>query len=117
LLAVSGCTVEVSLDEKYSAASDATLNENKLPVGTGATVTIIKDMGSGVKVPVATIKVIVPGDVTGDGVIDAMDCMVVDLVANNNSSLGGVYLVAGDSNDDGAIKIEDLNPVITQALA
>ena len=109
-------TVQVSLDEKYSA-QDGKLD--KLPVGTGATVTVFKTEGS-VTVPVATIKVIVKGDVTGDGVINALDCMIVDLVANNNSDLGGVYLEAGDvvSNADAQrITLADLNEVANKAVA
>ena len=112
----SSWTVQVSLDEKYTA-TDAGL---ALPVGTGATVTIIKNEG-GVNVPVATIKVIVEGDVTGDGVIDGLDCMVVDLVANNNTSLGGVYLEAGDLASNAAgeqrITIKDLEQVVNKAIA
>ncbi len=111
----SSWTVQVSLDEKYTA-TDAGL---ALPVGTGATVTIIKNEG-GVNVPVATIKVIVEGDVTGDGVIDGLDCMVVDLVANNNTSLGGVYLEAGDLASNAAdqrITLEDLEQVVNRAIA
>ncbi|MBQ4104607.1 MAG: hypothetical protein IJC90_09130 [Clostridia bacterium] len=112
-LAVSGCTVEVSLDEKYTAASDANLD--KIPVGTGATVTILQKVG-GVDVPVATIKLIVEGDVTGDGVIDTLDCMIADIVKNGDADLTGLYYIAGNLSNDTAFDINDVNAIVNKAI-
>ena len=112
-LAVSGCTVEVSLDEKYTAASDANLD--KIPVGTGATVTILQKVG-GVDVPVATIKLIVEGDVTGDGVIDTLDCMIADIVKNGDADLTGLYYIAGNLSNDTAFDIKDVNAIVNKAI-
>ena len=116
LLAVAGCTVEVSFDANYSAATDTTLAGNeKIPVGTGATVTILKNV-SGVNVPVATIKLIVEGDVTGDGVIDALDCMLAELSANDQATLEGLFLIAGDLAANGAIDDSDLGAIVNKAI-
>ncbi len=112
-LAVSGCTVEVSLDSRYSATSDANLE--KIPVGTGATVTILQKV-DGVNVPVATIKLIVEGDVTGDGVIDALDCMIADLCVNDQASLDGIYLIAGDLQANNAMDKGDFSAIVNKAI-
>ena len=112
-LAVSGCTVEVSLDSRYSATSDTNLE--KIPVGTGATVTILQKV-DGVNVPVATIKLIVEGDVTGDGVIDALDCMIADLCVNDQASLDGIYLIAGDLQANNAMDKGDFSAIVNKAI-
>lgn len=112
-LAVSGCTVEVSLDSRYSATSDTNLE--KIPVGTGATVTILQKI-DGVNVPVATIKLIVEGDVTGDGVIDALDCMIADLCVNDQASLDGIYLIAGDLQANNAMDKGDFSAIVNKAI-
>ncbi len=112
-LAVTGCTVEVSLDSRYSATSDTNLET--IPVGTGATVTILQSVG-GVNVPVATIKLIVEGDVTGDGVIDALDCMIADLCVNKQASLDGIYLIAGDLQANNAMDKGDFSAIVNKAI-
>ena len=47
--------------------------------------------------------------------------MVIDLVANGNTSLGGVYLEAGDLASNAAadqrITLEDLNAVANKAVS
>lgn len=112
-LAVAGCTVEVSLDSKYSAMSDSNLET--IPVGTGATVTILQKV-EGVNVPVATIKLIVEGDVTGDGVIDTLDCMIAELAANEHTELNGVYLIAGDLQANDKVDDGDLSVIVNKAI-
>ncbi len=116
LLKVSGCTVAVSFDDKYSEATDKDLADNaKIPVGTGATVTILQKVG-GVDVPVATIRLIVEGDVTGDGVIDALDCMIAELAKNGDTELTGLYYIAGNLKNDTVIDVNDVDAIVNKAV-
>ena len=107
-------TVAVSFDDNYTYETDKDLTE-KIPVGTGATVTLLKEV-SGVNIPVATIKIVVKGDVTGDGVIDALDCMVADIVKNGQSSLDGLYFLAGDVAANQKIDMDDVNAIVNKAV-
>ena len=106
--------VQVSLDDKYTATTDKDLADT-IPVGTGATVTITTKVDN-VYVPVATIKLIVECDVTGDGVIDTLDCMIADLVKNGDSSLDGVYFLAGDVAANQKIDMDDVNAIVNKAI-
>jgi len=118
LLSMDGCTVQVSFDEKYSATTaDELINYENLPVGTGATVTILKKVGTA-DVPVATIKIIVEGDVTGDGVIDALDCMIAELCATKQTTLNGLYLIAGDIGEDSEVMGDkDFSAIVNKAVS
>ncbi len=107
--------VEVSLDNKYTA-EQAT---EGIFVGTGATITVFKKDGD-VKIPVASIKVVVDGDVNGDGTIDVLDCMAVELATNGHTSFTGAYNAAAnlvsDVNDtEGVIDANDLREVVNIA--
>ncbi len=118
LLSMDGCTVQVSFDEKYSATTaNELINYENLPVGTGATVTILKKVGTA-DVPVATIKIIVEGDVTGDGVIDALDCMIAELCATKQTTLNGLYLIAGDIGEDSEVMGDkDFSAIVNKAVS
>lgn len=101
--------VRVSLDDSYTLTSG-----NEKFVGTGATITIYTTQ-SGVKIPLSTIKVVVKGDVTGDGVIDVLDYMLVELVGTDKTTVSGVYSLAGDIANDGKVGLEDLGAVANLA--
>ena len=101
--------IRVSLDDSYTLATG-----NEKFVGTGATITIYTTQ-AGVKVPLSTIKVVVKGDVTGDGVIDVLDCMLVELVGTDKTTVSGVYSLAGDIANDGKVGLEDLGAVANLA--
>jgi len=108
----SGATVKISLDDSYTLDDD---NANKF-VGTGATITIYTT-ASGVTIPLSTIKVVVDGDLTGDGVIDVIDCAIVEFAAHGNASPTGVFALAGDGNADNTFDIEnDLQYVTNIAI-
>ncbi|MBE6748786.1 MAG: hypothetical protein E7557_06105 [Ruminococcaceae bacterium] len=106
--------VMISFDDSYSVSDT---NKNKF-VGTGATITIYTK-ANGVTIPLSTIKVVVDGDVTGDGVIDVLDCMIIELAATDNTSLTGAYHAAGnlDLDAEQAITVEDLGAVANLAKA
>ncbi len=63
--------------------------------GTNATVTFYTLVG-GVKVPVATVKIVVEADVNGDGAIDVLDGALTELVSNEHAELEGCYFLAGN---------------------
>ena len=109
----SGATdtsVKISIDANYSLGD----GEDKF-VGTGSTITIYSTQG-GVNIPLSTIKVVVKGDVTGDGVIDVLDLMVVELSANGYTSVTGVYNLAGDLSEDGTVDAADFQSVVNKAF-
>jgi ABC-type enterochelin transport system substrate-binding protein len=109
----SGATdasVKISIDANYSLGD----GEDKF-VGTGSTITIYTTQG-GVNIPLSTIKVVVKGDVTGDGVIDVLDLMVVELSANGYTSVTGVYNLAGDLSEDGTVGAADFQSVLNKAF-
>lgn len=109
LVKVSNFKVEVSLDDKYTSQDEST----GIFVGTGATITVFKEEGT-VKIPVATIKVVVNGDVNGDGTIDVLDCMAVELATHGHTSFTGAYNAAANLVGDATsgIDINDLGQVV-----
>lgn len=72
-------------------------------VGTGMTITATKGEQSITK----TLSVI--GDVTGDGLIKALDISLMKQHLIGKKNLEGAYFLAGDINDDGEIKALDIS--------
>lgn len=106
-------TVNISLDNNYSLTQAI---DNKF-VGTGAVITIYSTTAGGLTIPLSTIKVVVDGDLNGDGVVDVLDCMMVELANSNNVSLTGVYNLAGDLQANGKVDNGDLSAVANIAMA
>ncbi len=101
--------IRISLDDNYTLEN----GEEKF-VGTGATITIYTTQ-AGVKVPLSTIKVVVKGDVTGDGVVDVLDCMIVELASTKYTEINGVYNLAADLAPNSVIDENDLGEVANLA--
>lgn len=101
----------VSLNGTYALSGDDTA----IYTGTGSTLTFVKTV-NGVALPVYTLNLVVKGDVNGDGVVDALDAMAVELAANNNASLNGLFFAAGDVTNDGAIAVADYSAVVNTAV-
>ncbi len=78
--------------------------------GTGSKI-LIKDADDNV---IDEIVVIIEGDVNGDSVVDALDCMLIQLASQDKSALEGVYLTAGDYDCDGEIEVADFSGVVNQ---
>ncbi len=108
---VSAVEVKISLDGNYTVD-----NEQNTFVGTGATITVYTKI-DGVQIPVSTIKVVVDGDVTGDGVIDVLDCMVVELASHGNTMINGVYNIAADADKSNSITPNDYGAILNKAVA
>ncbi len=103
--------IRISLDDNYTLE-----NGDERFVGTGATITIYTTQ-AGVKVPLSTIKVVVKGDATGDGVIDVLDCMVIELASTGYTEINGVYNLAANLSEDSVIDVNDLGQVANLARA
>ncbi len=85
--------------------------------GTNSTVTFYTTY-NGVKLPVATVKIVVDGDINGDGAVDVLDAAYGALVAAEKGELRGCYLLAGDlSNGDRLIKDTDYQQIVNKAVA
>ena len=102
----------VSNDINYSAMEDL-----EGFVGTDATITFYAEIDS-VKIPVATVKLVVEGDVNGDGVLDVLDLGITQLVSVDHAELEGAYLLAGDLyGNDIAVDEDDYSAVVNKAIA
>ena len=86
-------------------------------VGTDSSVTFYTLVG-GVKIPVATVKIVVEGDVNGDGVVNVIDASLVEVASNEHSELVGCFFLAADidpaSKDE--IVADDYSAVLNAAL-
>jgi hypothetical protein len=63
--------------------------------GTNSVVTFYTVQG-GIKIPVATVKLVVNGDINGDGVVDVIDGANAFLVSTDKAALEGCYFIAGN---------------------
>ncbi len=89
--------------------------------GTNATVTFYTVQG-GVKIPVATVKLVVDGDINGDGTVDVLDASYGALIAQEKGELTGCYLLAGnltttDDTADVKVNTHDYSAIVNLALA
>ena len=107
-------TLAVEPSQSYSyKVKDEAGNEKTETVksyGTGTKV-LVKDATGNV---VDEIVIIVEGDVNGDGAVDALDCMLIQLAAaaNTNRPLEGIYYTAGNITADTALDANDLSAAV-----
>lgn len=104
--------ITVSNDVHYTVDTD--LDDF---TGTNATVTFYT-LVSGVKVPVATVKIVVDADVNGDGTLDVLDGALTELTANEHAQLEGCYFIAANldvATED--IAATDYQAVVEKILA
>ena len=71
-------------------------------IGTGYKVTVSNSSES------KTLTVIINGDTSGDGIINALDLLHVQKSILGTYTLNGVYNSAGDTSGDGKINAVDL---------
>jgi hypothetical protein len=103
ILAMEGYTVKVIPNSSYGF------------IGTGSKLQVLDSSST----KVVEYTLVIRGDVNGDSVCDALDCMLVELArhSSNNFSLEGAYLSAGDLAENGSITIEDFEAVVNKAIA
>ena len=107
---VSGYSVEVVSSQSYEPVDkDGNVIEKdcKYFYGTGTKV-LVKEGNNVVDV----IEIAVQGDVNGDGISDAIDCMLIQLAAQKQKTLDGVYYTAGNITSDTAIDANDFSAAV-----
>ncbi len=60
---------------------------------------------------------VIKGDINGDSVCDAIDCMLLDLARTGNTELSGVSLLAGDFTLNDEVTIHDFQELVKVALS
>ncbi len=99
----SGCKI----DDYFSATEGGRINQVENTSGlinaTGAEAQILSKEDTVIDV----YTIIMPGDVNGDGIVDAFDASVIDLHINTSTKLTGAYLAAADINRDGVVNDTD----------
>ena len=107
----AGYTVEVEASQSYRPVDEDgnVITENcKDFYGTGTKVFVKDNLGNVVDV----IEIAVQGDVNGDGISDAIDCMLIQLAAQKQKTLDGVYYTAGNITSDTAIDANDFSAAV-----
>lgn len=107
---VSGYSVEVVASQSYEPVDEDgnVIEENcKYFYGTGTKV-LVKEGNNVVDV----IEIVVQGDVNGDGAVDALDCMLIQLATKDAEVLTGVYYTAGNIAVDTVIDANDFSAAV-----
>ncbi len=80
-------------------------------VGNGCSISIIADMEY-----VQTVTVVMPGDISGDGIIDSLDNLMLSRYVNNGTELTEAELLAADINGDGVADAVDADILAAMIL-
>ncbi len=71
-------------------------------VGNGCSISVVADMKY-----IQTVTVIIAGDISGDGIIDSLDNLMLSRHVENGAELTEVQLMAADLNEDGVADAAD----------
>ena len=114
-LYVYGLEPGKAIEEVFEVNNGGTLEvvavSNGYVNSTGCLIDVKADDGTVIK----TYTVVIFGDVNGDGAVDGLDAIVIDLEANRLISLSGAYAIAADVNADGVIDATDYDMVCSAA--
>ncbi len=80
-------------------------------IGNGCSVSVIADMEF-----IQNVTVIIAGDLSGDGVVDSLDNLMLSRYVNNGSELTEAELLAADINGDGVADAADAELLATMIL-
>ena len=112
--ATNAGTVDVTVSNDLHYTVDTDLDGF---AGTNSVVTFYTT-SNGVKIPVATVRIVVNGDINGDGAVDVLDGAYAQLVSTNKAELEGCYLLAGDlSGNDRKVEAADYGAVVNLIVA
>ena len=109
--------ITVSNDLHYTIDTDL-----KGYAGTSSVVTFYTLQG-GVKIPVATVKIIVNADINGDGAVDVLDGAYAQLVSSEKAELEGCFFIAGnldltaDAENNQVINVDDYDEIVNIIVA
>ena len=56
------------------------------------------------------------GDLNGDGVCDALDCMLAELTRTSCMELKDEYLTAADYTEDSEVDLDDFQQIVNKAV-
>lgn len=105
---IYGVEASISSLDKYIEAVDGTIKctETTNGLGTGTVIELCNEDGDVIK----TYKLVIFGDVNGDGLYDAQDAFIVDCIINGlltREKVGEAVWLAADCNHDGEINADD----------
>lgn len=105
---IYGVEASISSLDKYIEAVDGTIKctETANGLGTGTVIELCNEDGNVIK----TYKLVIFGDVNGDGLYDAQDAFIVDCIINGlltREKVGEAVWLAADCNHDGKINADD----------
>lgn len=109
--------ITITNDFSYAIEIDGKEVEEIVYVGTNATVTFYTTLSNGTMIPVATSKIVVEGDLNGDGVLDVLDANIAQLASTEHAKLDRCYFLAANLNTDEGITANDYSAVVNKALA
>ncbi len=96
---------------KFSIKPSYVYGETEL-YGTGSNIKFFDENGYEV-----TYDIIVSGDLTGDGVIDVLDCAITEMKLHVDVPLESNLQLACDTTKDGKITVEDYLKTVNKALS
>ncbi len=116
-ITVAQDNITITNDFNYAVDFAGKEDEGIIYVGTNATVTFYTALSNGTLIPVATAKIVVEGDLNGDGVLDVLDANIAQLTATEHAELDRCYYLAANLNADTGITANDYSAVVNKALA
>ena len=116
-ITVAQDNITITNDFNYAVDFAGKEDEGIIYVGTNATVTFYTALSNGTLIPVATAKIVVEGDLNGDGVLDVLDANIAQLASTEHAELDRCYYLAANLNADTGITANDYSAVVNKALA
>ena len=98
--------------EGYAFTAEVLESSGTKCLGTGSVIGIYDTTGC----LVSEVVVVVKGDLNGDGVCDALDCMLAELTRTSCITLGESYMLAGDYTEDNEIDLDDFQQIANKAV-
>ena len=101
---VQPSTILSNFKKQLNDGVQCTVRENNTSISDNSTIKTSQQISVGNN----TYKMVVKGDVNGDGIADIRDIMQINKHRLNKTKLENEYLKAGDVNEDGVSDIRDL---------